>query len=109
MARRSLPQRPDAFILTSTWPGPGSGRSNSLISTRAWPGRITPCINCTLLSPEPRTSLAGSFDAIPACAWSTRTLSLHRPRGEAPDHVAQGEHRDDELWDDGQHHSSGHG
>src|SRR5215210_4883176 len=42
MARRSLPQSPEAFIFTSTWPWPGSGRSNSLNSTRSRPGRITP-------------------------------------------------------------------
>src|SRR5215218_2996296 len=42
MARRSLPQSPEAFIFTSTWPWPGSGRSNSLNSNLSCPGRITP-------------------------------------------------------------------
>src|SRR5919112_2390408 len=42
MARRSLPQSPEAFIFTSTWPWPGSGRPNSLNSTRSRPGRIAP-------------------------------------------------------------------
>src|SRR5215208_2534743 len=104
MARRSLPQRPDAFIWTSTWPGPGSGRSNSLISTRSWPGRITPCI---IAPSSPRSRSPGAFT--PACLCSAPVLPLDGPGSKAPDHVAQREHRDDELGDDGEHHAGGHG
>ena len=42
MARMSLPQIDDAFILTSTWPWPGSGIGYSLNSTVLLPGRTTP-------------------------------------------------------------------
>src|SRR5215212_9442037 len=108
MARRSLPQSPEAFILTSTWPCPGSGRSNSQISTRSCPDSITPRITApssprggpkaTPLRLIARLCPGVSFPALP----------LHRPGGEAPDHVAQREHRDDELGDDGEHHAGCH-
>src|SRR3954451_7367007 len=48
----SLPQIEDAFIASSTWPGPGSGTSSRMCRTVLAPGRVTPFMTGTSW-PEP--------------------------------------------------------
>src|SRR5919112_4637900 len=86
MARRSLPQSPEAFILTSTWPWPGSGRSNSSNCTRSLPGRITPRKKIAP-SPGPLLSLSWVMRSSPvkerSCASQDRSfIMVSEPGGE---------------------------
>ena len=79
------------------------------VEARTGVGRATstgPPHDSTVSKPEAPATRAPGFT--PASVCPAPVLPLDGPGGEAPDHVAQREHRDNELGDNGKHDACGH-
>src|SRR5579883_1094326 len=85
---RSLPHMPDAFISTTTSPGPGAGSGNAISSISRSPMKTTPRIAASALPPRnPRSAYAVSrrVDSAPPPRRAAVAESLGKPGTEKQD------------------------
>src|SRR6516162_772271 len=66
---RSLPHMPEAFISTTTSPGPGVGSGNSIISICRSPGKTTPRITSSAVLSSNRRPQPTPFRVCPVLPW----------------------------------------